>query len=147
MPNMPHQPETGLLLSGGIDSAVLLGQLLARGWQVVPFYVRSGCVWESSELDSVRRFLAKLEQPGLRPLVVLDMPLDDLYGDHWSLSGADVPDDHTPDEAVYLPGHNPLLLIKPAVWCRMHGIGHLTLATLSNNPFPDATPAFFAQFE
>ena len=83
----------------------------------------------------------------MRELVVLDMPIDDLYGNHWSLSGADVPDDQTPDEAVYLPGHNPLLLIKPAVWCRMHDIPHLTLATLSNNPFSDATPVFFARFE
>jgi 7-cyano-7-deazaguanine synthase len=38
-------------------------------------------------------------------------------------------------------------LIKPAIWCRMHGIWHLTLATLSNNPFSDATPAFFGRFE
>jgi len=147
MPNVPHQPETGLLLSGGIDSAVLLGQLLARGWQVVPFYVKTGCIWQASELESVERFLAKVEQQALRELVVLDMPLDDLYGGHWSMSGADVPDEHTPDEAVYLPGHNPVLLIKPAVWCRMHGLAHLTIATLSNNPFSDATPVFFAQFE
>src|SRR3954447_4836673 len=152
MPNMPHQPETGLLLSGGVDSAVLLDQLLGRGWQVVPFYVRTGCVWESSELDAVERFVATLQQSAsasriLRELIVFDMPLADLYGDHWSLSGANVPDDHTRDEAVYLPGHNPLHLIKPAIWCRMHGIGHLTLATLANNPFPDATPAFFARFE
>jgi 7-cyano-7-deazaguanine synthase len=147
MPNVPHQPETGLLLSGGIDSAVLLGQLLARGWQVVPFYVRTGCVWEAGELTAVEQFLARLEQPALRDLVVLDMRLDDLYGDHWSLSGTDVPNEHTPDKAVYLPGHNPLHLIKPAIWCRMHGIGHLTLATLSNNPFSDATPAFFGRFE
>jgi 7-cyano-7-deazaguanine synthase len=147
MPNMPHQPETGLLLSGGIDSAVLLDQLLARGWQVVPFYVRTGCVWEASELIAVEQFLARLEQPSLRDLVVFDMRLDDLYGDHWSLSGTDVPNEHTPDEAVYLPGHNPLHLIKPAIWCRMHGIGHLTLAMLSNNPFSDATPAFFGRFE
>jgi 7-cyano-7-deazaguanine synthase len=147
MPDPLQVPKTGLLLSGGIDSAVLLAQFLERGWQIVPFYVRTGCVWQASELNSARRFLAKLEQPALRDLVVLDMPLEDLYGDHWSLSGANVPDDHTPDEAVYLPAHNPLLLIKPAVWCRMRGIGHLTLATLSNNPFSDATPAFFGRFE
>ncbi len=147
MPNVMHQPETGLLLSGGIDSATLLGQLLSRGWRVVPFYVRTGCIWQASELDSVERFLARMEQPALRELVVLDMRLDDLYGDHWSLSGNDVPDAQSPDEAVYLPGHNPLLLIKPAIWCRMHGIPHLCLATLSRNPFSDATPAFFAGFE
>jgi 7-cyano-7-deazaguanine synthase len=147
MPSLPHQPETGLLLSGGIDSAVLLGQLLARRWQVTPFYVRSECVWQASELAAVEQLLERLEQPGLRELVVFDMRLDDLYGDHWSLTGADVPDDSSPDEAVFLPGRNPLLLIKPALWCRMHGIAHLTLATLANNPFADATPAFFARFE
>jgi 7-cyano-7-deazaguanine synthase len=80
-------------------------------------------------------------------LVVFDLSLEDLYGNHWSLSGAEVPDEQTPDEAVYLPGHNPLILMKPAIWCRMHGIEHLTLATLSNNPFSDATPAFFTRFE
>src|SRR4029079_10933174 len=101
MPDHLHTPKTGLLLSGGIDSAVLLDQLLARGWQVVPFYVRTGCVWDSSELESVERFLARMEQPALGELVVLDMPLADLYGDHWSMSGADVPDEHTSDEAVY----------------------------------------------
>ncbi len=147
MPNVPYQPETGLLLSGGIDSAVLLDQLLARDWHVTPFYVRTGCIWQSSELHSVERFLIRLEQPRLRNLVVLDMPLDDLYGEHWSISGSDVPDDRSPDEAVFLPGRNPLLLIKPALWCRMHGIANLTLATLANNPFSDATQSFFARFE
>jgi 7-cyano-7-deazaguanine synthase len=147
MLNVTHQPETGLLLSGGIDSAVLLGQLLARGWQVTPFYVKTGCVWQDCELRAVRRFLARLEQPTLGELVEFDVPVDDLYGNHWSMSGAGVPDDHTPDQAVYLPGHNPLLLMKPAIWCRMHRIGHLTLATLASNPFGDATPAFFARFE
>src|SRR5215212_2935143 len=120
MPNLLHELKTGVLLSGGIDSAVLLDQLLGRGWQVVPFYVRTGCIWESSELDAARRFLARSPRRAAsracRDLVVLDMRLDDLYGDHWSLSGTGVPDEHTSDEAVYLPGHNPLVLIKPAVW-------------------------------
>jgi 7-cyano-7-deazaguanine synthase len=141
------QPRTGLLLSGGIDSAVLLDQLLGRGWQVVPFYVRTGCAWQTCELTAVERFLARFAHFGLADMVVLDMPLADLYGQHWSITGADVPDNLTPDEAVYLPGRNPLLLIKPALWCRMHGIEHLALATLSANPFRDATPTFFARFE
>ena len=114
----------------------------------MPFYVRTGCAWQSCELAAIERFLGKhADCPDLSELVVLDMPLADLYGDHWSISGANVPDDSTPDEAVYLPGRNPLLLIKPALWCRMHGIEHLALATLAGNPFRDATPEFFARFE
>jgi len=140
-------PTTGLLLSGGIDSAVLLHQLLARGNRVVPFYVRTGYSWQACELAATERFLIPSASTNLAHLVVLDMPLADLYGDHWSFSGANVPDAATPDAAVYLPGHNPLLLIKPAIWCQMHGIEQLALATLSANPFNDATPEFFSRFE
>jgi len=147
MPNQLHQPTAGLLLSGGIDSAVLLDQLLASGWRVVPFYVRTGCVWDECELAAVRRFLSALAGKGLGDLVVLQMPLGDLYADHWSISGLNVPDDTSPDEAVFMPGRNPLLLLKPVLWCQTHGIGQLAIATLENNPFDDATPEFFAQFE
>jgi 7-cyano-7-deazaguanine synthase len=142
-----HPATTGLLFSGGVDSAVLLDQLLVRGWRVAPFYVRTGCVWESCELDAARRFLEAARQPRLSDLVLLDMPLDDLYAAHWSMTGADVPDETSPDEAVYLFGRNPLLLIKPALWCLQHGIEQLALATLAGNPFEDATPEFFARFE
>jgi 7-cyano-7-deazaguanine synthase len=141
------QPTTGLLLSGGIDSAVLLDQLLERGRRVVPFYVRTGCVWDDCELSAVERFVSVVPHDELADLVVLEMPLDDLYGDHWSVSGINVPDDDTPDEAVFMPGRNPLLLVKPAMWCQMHGVRRLALATLANNPFDDATPEFFAAFE
>jgi 7-cyano-7-deazaguanine synthase len=141
-----HEPATGLLLSGGVDSAVLLDQLLHRGWRVVPFYVRTGCVWQGCELAALRRFLEAIARPALMDLVLLDMPLKDLYGDHWSITGASVPDDASPDEAVFLPGRNPLLLVKPALWCQLNGIEHLAIGTLGNNPFDDAKPEFFARF-
>jgi len=143
----PQPPSTGLLLSGGIDSAVLLDQLLKRGWQVVPFYIETGCGWQECEQSAIDRFLDRMAQPGLSPLVVLKMPLADLYGKHWSITGARVPGDATPDEAVYLPGRNPLLLIKPALWCAEHDIEQLALATLVANPFLDATANFFTSFE
>jgi 7-cyano-7-deazaguanine synthase len=141
------RPATGLLLSGGIDSAVLLDQLLQRGSRVLPFYVRTGCAWDTCELSAVERFRSALAHEELADLVELEIPLRDLYGEHWSISGQDVPDDQTPDKAVFMPGRNPLLLIKPALWCQLHGIRRLALATLANNPFDDATPEFFARFE
>ena len=33
------------------------------------------------------------------------------------------------------------------LWCHLHGVPELALATLASNPFPDATPEFFADFE
>ena len=147
MPSQLFQPTVGLLLSGGIDSAVLLDRLLASRSRVVPLYVRNGCAWDDCELAAAERFVSTLAQPNLDGVVVLEMPLEDMYGDHWSISGANVPDESTPDEAVFMPGRNPLLLIKPVLWCQMHGVGQLAMATLENNPFDDATPKFFESFE
>jgi 7-cyano-7-deazaguanine synthase len=137
----------GVLLSGGLDSAILVGHLLGQGRQVQPFYVRSHLVWEPCELTATRRFLAALAAPRLAALAVFDMPMGDVYGDHWSLTGRGVPDAASLDTAVYLPGRNALLLLKPALWCRLHGIEHLALAVLGSNPFGDATPQFFTAME
>src|SRR5262249_638463 len=52
-----------------------------------------------------------------------------------------------PDEAVYLPGRNVLLLSKAMLWCHIHDVPEVALAPLSANPFPDATPEFFTAFQ
>jgi 7-cyano-7-deazaguanine synthase len=137
----------GVLASGGVDSCVLVAHLLREGRHVWPFYVRGGLVWEEVELRALRTFLGKIASPQLRPLTCFDMPLADVYGDHWSISGRDPPDANSPDEAVYLPGRNALLGIKPALWCAMNGIDQLALATLAGNPFADATDQFFDDFQ
>ncbi len=137
----------GLLLSGGLDSCILLGRLLDDGHRVRPFYVRSQLVWQREELRAVERFLEALSCARLESLVVVELPLGDLYKDHWSVTGERPPDASSPDAAVYLPGRNALLMIKAALWCRLHGIDRLALAVLESNPFGDATPEFFDAFE
>lgn len=145
MPTLPtNRPTIGVLLSGGLDSCILLGHLLRQGECVQPFYIRTEVVWAAAELSAIRRFLLELETPRLHDLIVFDLPLADLYQDHWSLSGIGTPSDATPDEAVYLPGRNALLALKPLLWCQQHGIEELALAVLSGNPFRDARPEFFA---
>ncbi len=137
----------GLLLSGGLDSSILAGSLLDEGRRVRPFYIDSQLVWQREELLAVGRFLKTLATPRLEPLVVLQLPLADLYDGHWSVTGCDVPDAASADGAVYLPARNALLVIKAAVWCRLHGIEQLALAVLRSNPFSDATAGFFRDFE
>lgn len=75
------------------------------------------------------------------------MPVTDLYGEHWSITGRNVPDADTPDEAVFLPGRNVLLLAKGMLWCHLRKVPALALGSLQSNPFPDATPEFFAGFK
>jgi 7-cyano-7-deazaguanine synthase len=142
----PHLP-VAVLVSGGLDSAILLAESLVRHPAVHPLYVRFGLAWEAVELQHLSRFLEVIAAPSLHPLVVLDQPLRDLYGSHWSISGEDVPGADTPDEAVFLPGRNVFLLAKSVLWCHLHRVPALALAPLKSNPFPDATAEFFAALE
>jgi len=137
----------GVLASGGLDSSILIGHLLLQGRPVQPFYIRTGLAWQAEELAALDRFLAAIASEKLAPLVVLDLPLADLYAGHWSLTGRDVPRFDSPDEAVFLPGRNALLIVKAAVWCQLHGLGELALAPLGTSPFDDASAAFFRDFE
>jgi 7-cyano-7-deazaguanine synthase len=143
----PAGSTIGLLFSGGLDSSILLVHLLGQGHRVRPIYIHSGLVWQYEEFRAATRFLAAVAAPRLDKLVTLELPLADIYDGHWSVSGCDVPAAGTPDEAVYLPGRNPLLLIKARLWCQMNGVGRLALGCLSSNPFADATDDFFREFE
>ena len=113
--------RVAVLASGGLDSAVLIAEFLREGRVVQPIYIRFGLAWEATEEDHLRRFLETLPSSELRPLVALELPVADTYGSHWSLSADDVPGADTPDEAVYLPGRNLLLLSKSSIWCALHG--------------------------
>lgn len=145
--SQPDQAPAAVLISGGLDSAILCVDLLRDFARVHPIYVRSGLRWEEAEIASLRRFLAEVGDQRIDRVVPLDEPIADVYGAHWSTGGADVPGAETADEAVYLPGRNLLLTIKAAVWCRLRGVGTLALGSLGSNPFPDSTPEFFADLE
>lgn len=134
-----------ILISGGLDSAILLGDALQRH-TVIPIYVRCGLNWEAVELQFLERFLAALAGPNLKPLVILEQPIADVYGIHWSIVGT-APLIGTPEEAVFLPGRNVLLLAKSLLWCHLHGVSSIALGSLQTNPFPDATPEFFHGFQ
>jgi 7-cyano-7-deazaguanine synthase len=135
-----------ILVSGGLDSAVLAAEAAQTYPTVFPLYVRTGLVWEAVERQYLDRFLGAVRTPALRPLVVLEQPVADLYGDHWSRTGVGVPAAGTPDEHVFLPGRNVLLLAKPLLWCNLNRVPEIALAPLAVNPFPDATDEFFDQF-
>ena len=137
--------RVAVLASGGLDSAVLLASL-AREATVFPVYVEGGLAWEDDEKRALRAFLDTLNDDSVQPLTVLDLPVRRLYGEHWSATGEGVPGYEAPDSSVYLPGRNVLLVGVTAVWCALHGVGTIAIASLDANPFPDATPSFFAGY-
>ena len=133
---------SAVLLSGGLDSAVLLADEAARG-EVRPIYVSAGLAWEAAERDMVARLLEARPFFGrVGPLVELRVDMRDVYdATHWAVEGRP-PGYHTPDEDVYLPGRNIVLLAKAGVYCAAARIGRIVIGTLAHNPFPDATPEF-----
>ena len=133
---------SAVLASGGLDSMVLLADEAARG-EVQPIYVSSGLAWESAERRRPRT-VAGGQRGAARPLVSLAVDMRDVYAaTHWAMQGRP-PAYHTPDEDVYLPGRNIVLLGKAAVYCAAAGIERLLIGTLAHNPFPDATAEFRA---
>jgi 7-cyano-7-deazaguanine synthase len=133
---------TAVLLSAGLDSAVLAASEARRGL-VHPVYISTGLAWETQELAALDRLLATPPFASLAPLAHLTFTVRDLYPPtHWALRG-EPPAFDTPDEDVYLTGRNVILLSKAAIYCAQQGVGRIALGPLAGNPFPDATPQFF----
>ncbi len=135
-----------VLASGGLDSAILLAESSQHFPQVWPLYIRCGLSWEKVEISYLKRFISSLTCASMRPATILELPVGDLYENHWSITGQNVPDADSADEAVFLPGRNVLLLSKAILWCHLNHIPTLALAPLLSNPFPDASPEFFRDF-
>ena len=136
-----------MLLSGGLDSAVLAAQE-ARTRVVHPVYVAGGLAWEDAEQRMVAALLGRPPFTSgphpVMPLARLEFTVRDVYPpSHWALQGTP-PGYDTPDEDVYLHGRNIALLSKAAVYAAAHRISRIVVAPLAGNPFPDATPQFFA---
>jgi len=138
------QNYTAVLVSGGLDSAILLAEMVEKKIpKVYPLFIRCGLHWENTELAYLKKFTNAIKSKNLENLVILDVPVGDLYKNHWSLTAKNVPDLNTPDEAVFLPGRNVLLTAKALLWCNLNKVGSLSLGVLESNPFPDATDDFF----
>lgn len=136
-----------VLVSGGVDSAMLVAERLDRGERVYPLYVRCGLGWERVELSWLRRYLAKLGRTKrrgvLEPLSVAEAPIRPLLtGNHWSLDGRGVPKEGTPWTSVRIPGRNVILLSQAGLFCASRRIDRVAQAILKGNPFSDATARF-----
>lgn len=139
--------RTAVLVSGGLDSCVMVVSQTRSARRVSPVYVRCGLVWESEELERLNAFLAAVAHPRIDPVQVLDLPMSDVYGRLWHTSGVGIPGYHEADERWEIPGRNLVLMVKAAVWCRLNSVGGIALGILGSNPFSDATTEFFEGLE
>ena len=142
----PIPERIAVLASGGLDSSVMLGEIARRGRHVFPVYIRAGLRWEPDELKTLRRFVRALGLENVEPVTMLRLPMGDLAGDHWSMTGRKVPGYSAALASNYILGRNLSLLSKAAIFCARNRIGEIAMAPLESNPFPDARPEFFRAF-
>ena len=136
-------PPTAVLASGGMDSCILLANVAEQG-VAHPIYVETGIPWEWAEKQMLQNFIDALDNPNIRPITTLQLPVQPLYGtEHWTMSGETVPEYEAPDETVYIPGRNIILITLAAIWCSLNDVHRIVIGSLAGNPFPDATPDFF----
>ncbi len=133
---------TMVLLSGGLDSAVLLS-IVGQTDEITPVHVRCGYAWELAEAHYIDRLLLSGGiMARFKPLQIIHADMRDvLPAGHWALTGI-APAYSTEDEAVYLDGRNITLLSKAAVLASKLKIKKIAMGLLKGNPFPDATPTF-----
>lgn len=136
--------RSAVLVSGGLDSVVLMARELADGRDVWPVHVRVGLGWEDAEAAALARVAAMPPLAGrVRAVTTLHVDMRDVYPDtHWAVAGTGRDWDE-PDESVYIEGRNLTLLTKAGVFCAAQSIPRIVLGPLAGNPFPDARPEFF----
>lgn len=136
-----------VLVSGGVESSTAVALASRHFRQVYPVYIQFGLSWEHVELAHLDRFLSSISSSPLRPLTILECPVNDIYGQHWSVTRKNMPSREDPESAIYLPGRNLLLLSKIAVWCSLNGVTGIVLGTLESEVLPDRSKRFFELFE
>src|SRR2546428_8991777 len=133
--------STAVLLSGGLDSAMLVADEATRD-EMQPIYVSAGLAWEPADGAIVAGVLATPPfSRRVRPLVSLGVDMRDVYAaTHWAIEGQP-PAYRTPDEDVYLPGRNIVLLGKAGVYCATAKIDRLVAGQPAHESRPDHKPA------
>ena len=140
--NRPLPQTAAVLVSGGLDSAILSVDLLCDFQRSRPALHPVGATVGGRRAASPGPLPDAVARDGLEQLVILDEPIADVYGADWSTSGAGVPGQDTPDEAVYSPD---------AISCsrsrQRSGAGCTRLtpspwARWARTPFPTAHPLF-----
>lgn len=143
MSQAPPQPNLVVLASGGMESALMLHRAAPR--LNTALYVAFGFAWEGAEKRHLRRLLPRLGVD-LGRLAVMRYSFPVQAG-HWARGDGPVPDAASPDEAVYLPARNLVLLTAATPFALSLPEGEVWLGSLRGNPFSDAGPAFLLGFQ
>jgi len=134
-----------VLLSGGMDSAVVLALAREQGYEAYALSVRYG-QRHSAELDAAARNAASL---GARAHKVVEVDLRSIGG---SALTADIDVPETPSVGIpvtYVPARNTIMLSVALGWAEVLGARDLFCGVnaVDYSGYPDCRPEFIAAFE
>jgi 7-cyano-7-deazaguanine synthase len=137
-------PRAVVLLSGGMDSAVVLAQARERGFAPCAFSVRYG-QRHGAELDAARAQARALDVPHQ----IIDIDLRAIGG---SALTADIAVPETPGAGIpitYVPARNTILLALALAQAEVLGARDVFVGVnaVDYSGYPDCRPAFIAAFE
>ena len=153
---MKHQSDGGLnsravvLLSGGLDSATVLAEAAASGFEPYALTVEYG-QRHQAEIDAARR-VAKSVGVAKHVTTALDLRT---FGGSALTDDIDVPKDTPPSEigkdipATYVPARNTIFLSLALAWAETLDANDIFIGVnaLDYSGYPDCRPEFIEAFE
>ena len=143
--------RTVVIHSGGLDSTVLLWEMLAAGDEVLPlsfdYGQRHACELEAAQ--EVRALAAATYGAHLHPARTVPLPLADLFAGSGcsQLGDVEVPEGHYADESMrvtVVPNRNMIMPAIAAGYAIAHGAQRLAYAAHAGDHtvYPDCRPIF-----
>lgn len=137
-------PSTiAVLFGGGIESTALVRRYVDEGRQVVPVRIHCGLIWDDCESEFARRFLAANACDRLGPLREARLPLHDFLGDHWAVTGRNIPRSGATAAELEIPLRNLTLLGFAFQQVRSEAGLALALGTTADNCYRDGCREYF----
>ncbi|MBS0263565.1 MAG: 7-cyano-7-deazaguanine synthase [Planctomycetes bacterium] len=159
-----------VLLGAGVESTALVKRYLTAGHVVCPVHVHCGLIWDDCETAFARRFCQANASSRLLPLLELRLPLSGFLGNHWAVTGVNVPQAGAPAADLEIPLRNLTLLgfalhaVRRSARHRELGFNprvsdadspppastvpiQLALGTTADNSYPDGNRHYFDQCE
>jgi 7-cyano-7-deazaguanine synthase len=135
-----------VLLSGGLDSATVLGMARARGFECYALSVHYG-QRHGAELEAARRIAASLN---VREHRIMRVDLAGIGGSALTDSAVAIPESPTAGIPVtYVPARNTLLLSLALGWAEVVGAADIFVGVnaVDYSGYPDCRPQFIEAFE
>lgn len=139
----PAPSTIAVLFGGGIESTALVRRFLDEGNEVVPVRIHCGLIWDDCESQFARRFLAANACDRLRPLREIRLPLHDFLGEHWAVTGRNIPRSGAAAAELEIPLRNLTLLGFAFQLVRGEADLVLALGTTADNCYHDGSREYF----